>query len=125
MRIAASIVTSISIAGLAHSFPVLAQVQQASSSVSSTAAATPTKSADQSASSSKPELTAEDKRLISEGYKLQMHRGEKLFCKSEHIVGSRFDKNICKSAEQIAAARQASQDGVNAAQRVYVGPGAH
>jgi hypothetical protein len=79
-------------------------------------------SASSSSSSSKPEITADDKRLISQGYKMKYDNGEKLFCKMMTQPGSRFEKSVCQTAAQIQARTDSSKDAFDASRRTYNGP---
>ncbi len=64
----------------------------------------------------KPELTPLDKEMLSRGYKLEMRRGEKYFCRTESDIESRFPKKTCNTAESIEAQRLSSQEAVRAIQ---------
>jgi len=64
----------------------------------------------------KPELTPQDKELISRGYKLEMRHGEKYFCRREQQMGSRFEVKNCDTAESIEAHRQSSQEAMRVIQ---------
>jgi hypothetical protein len=64
----------------------------------------------------KPELTAEDKELMARGYKLEMRRGEKYFCRREQQIGSRFETKSCNTAESIEAQRLNGQEAMRAIQ---------
>ena len=64
-----------------------------------------------------PELTEDEKHLLSHGYKLETRDGRKFFCHSEAQLGTRFSTKVCRSAEQIAATRQNSKDYLNDVQR--------
>jgi len=58
----------------------------------------------------KPELTSQEKELLSRGYKLEMRHGDKYFCRTESDIESRFPRKNCDTAESIEAHRQASQE---------------
>jgi hypothetical protein len=69
---------------------------------------------------------AEVNRLLSQGYKPQKGRGDAvLYCRSEAQVGTRFDKKVCLSAEQIKARTQDSQDAANKFQKDNGNPTVH
>jgi hypothetical protein len=98
----------------------------ATSNAAATAAAPPTKSesapaatpASTTAQTSKnQDLTDDEKKLLSRGYKLETRGGQKFFCHSETLVGSRFPTKTCRTAEQMAAIRQNSKDYLNDVQR--------
>jgi hypothetical protein len=43
-----------------------------------------------------------EKRYLAEGYKLEMHNGEKLFCRREEELGSRLGgQKVCSTAQQL------------------------
>jgi hypothetical protein len=58
----------------------------------------------------KPELTPQDKELLSRGYKLEMRHGEKYFCRTETQIDSRFPVRNCDTAQSIEAQRASSQE---------------
>jgi hypothetical protein len=78
-------------------------------------ATTPAKPAP-TAIDTKPELTPEDKELISRGYKLEMRHGEKYFCRRESQMDSRFQIKSCNTAESIEAQRLSSQEALRTIQ---------
>jgi hypothetical protein len=87
----------------------------AATPAASTAAATtqPGSAATQpgSAAATRPgELTALEKRLLSQGYKLEMHKDLKYFCRTEAPLGSRFEHKTCQTEAQIQATTQTSKD---------------
>ena len=50
---------------------------------------------------------AEVNRLLAQGYKPQKGRGDNvLYCRSEAPLGSRLEKKVCLSADQIKAVQQ-------------------
>jgi hypothetical protein len=63
-----------------------------------------------------PEVDQLEKHFLSEGYKLEMHNGEKYFCRREEELGSRLGgKKVCSTGQQLQAtereARAAYQRG--------------
>jgi hypothetical protein len=64
----------------------------------------------------KPELTPDEKELISRGYKLEMHDGEKFFCRKEQQLGSRFEHKICDTAQSAQLRRAEGQEAVRVIQ---------
>lgn len=87
----------------------------ATPSAPAAAAASPSKATAQPPKT--PELTADEKNLLSHGYKLETRDGKKYFCHSESQLGTRFSTKVCRSEEQIAATRQNSKDYLNDVQR--------
>jgi hypothetical protein len=63
------------------------------------------------------DLTDDEKKLLSQGYKLETRGGQKFFCRSETLVGSRFPTKTCRTAAQMAVVRQNSKDYLNDVQR--------
>jgi hypothetical protein len=63
------------------------------------------------------DLTDDEKNLLSRGYKLETRGGQKFFCRSETLVGSRFPTKTCRTAAQMAVVRQNSKDYLNDVQR--------
>ena len=64
----------------------------------------------------KPELTPQEKELLSRGYKLEMRHGEKYFCIREAQIGSRFENKNCDTAQSIEARRLDSQEALRVIQ---------
>ena len=60
----------------------------------------------------KPKLTREDQELTSLGYKVEMRRGQKWFCRRETQLGSHFELKNCNTAESIQAHRDTSMEEV-------------
>jgi len=57
----------------------------------------------------KPSMMDIDKKLRSQGYKVEIRRGgEKIYCRTEAIVGTRFDHKVCATAEEMAAMQQSA-----------------
>jgi hypothetical protein len=76
------------------------------------------------ADAGKAEQPLEDRELISHGYKLRMHNGEKWFCRREEELGSRLGgKMQCNTAAEIQAQRLAAQDAVRQMQTNKPGMG--
>jgi hypothetical protein len=51
-----------------------------------------------------------EKHFLAEGYKEEMHNGEKLFCRREQPMGSRLGAaKTCGTAEQLAANEREAQ----------------
>jgi hypothetical protein len=59
--------------------------------------------------SAKPELTTQEKEMISRGYKLEMRHGEKYFCRKEAPIGSRFEIKTCDTSQSIQAHQDSGQ----------------
>jgi hypothetical protein len=65
----------------------------------------------------KPAVDPEENRLISQGYKPEMRNGQKVFCRREASLGSRFETKMCATAEQLKSVSQNGKDIVEDAQR--------
>jgi hypothetical protein len=51
-----------------------------------------------------------DKHFLSEGYKIEMHGGTKLFCRREEELGSRLGgQKVCSTAQQLQATEREAQ----------------
>jgi hypothetical protein len=69
---------------------------------------------------------AEVNRLLAQGYKPQRGRGDNvLYCRSEAPLGSRLEKKVCLSADQIKAVQQDSKDITEKLQRNAGNPAGH
>jgi hypothetical protein len=65
----------------------------------------------------KAEEDALEKHFLAEGYKMEMHNGEKLFCRREQQLGSRLgDHKNCGTAEQLNFTEQEAQAAVQRGQ---------
>jgi len=73
----------------------------ASAQSSSTSASKPA-----AASADAQALTDDEKRLLSEGYKLRIMDGEKRFCRRESVLGSNLEKTVCTTADRVARSRE-------------------
>lgn len=123
MRLVVSLLTSIAISVLT---PALAD-PPASATSAAPAAATPapaaasaTPSATPSASQPaavKPSVDVEaakmdqaEKHFLAEGYKIEMHHGEKYFCRREEQLGSRLGgEKHCSTAQELLYTEEDSQ----------------
>jgi hypothetical protein len=71
----------------------------------------------------KPELTYEEQRLVSKGYKLNMRNGEKWFCRRELALGSRVAaQNVCGTASMLLQSRTNQQNDLRDVQKKLVNP---
>jgi hypothetical protein len=69
----------------------------------------------------KPELTYEEQRLVSKGYKLNMRNGEKWFCRRELGLGSRVAaQNVCGTAAMLLQSRTDQQNDLRDAQKKLI-----
>jgi hypothetical protein len=84
----------------------------------------PASSAKPAPSNSPQELTDEEKKLLSKGYHLEVHGGQKTFCRREAELGSHFERKVCGTPEQLGAIRQTSRDLLENSQR-NIQPGGH
>ena len=67
---------------------------------------------------------AEVNRLLSQGYKPRKGRGDDvLYCRSEPQLGSRFEKKVCLTGEQIKTATQDGKDTTRVLERNLGNPG--
>ena len=57
-----------------------------------------------------PAAAMELKKLAAAGYKPEMHGTEIYFCRKEQLLGSRFAKKICNTADELDRITQDSQD---------------
>jgi hypothetical protein len=76
-------------------------------------------------SSNSQDLTEDEKRLISRGYRLEVKNGQKTFCRREVVLGSHFEKKVCGTAEQLAESQQTSREVIENTQLHRTNPMAH
>jgi hypothetical protein len=75
------------------------------------------------AHSSNPQhLTADEKRLISRGYRLEVQNGQKTFCRREVVLGSHLEKKVCGTADQLAQAQRTGREVTENSQRRGTNP---
>jgi hypothetical protein len=65
-----------------------------------------------------PAIDQYERHFLAEGYKLEMHNGEKLFCRSEELLGSHLGgRKVCSSLEQLKANEPGARESVERWQR--------
>jgi len=70
-----------------------------------------------------PEFDVLEKHFLSEGYKLEMHNGEKYFCRREDELGSRLGGHkACSTAQQLMVTEQESKAAYTRGQMQQVNP---
>jgi hypothetical protein len=61
-----------------------------------------------------PEVDQVDKHFLSEGYRMEMHNGEKVFCRREDVLGSRLGaQKVCSTAQQLTATERQAKASVD------------
>jgi hypothetical protein len=61
-----------------------------------------------------PEIDQVDKHFLSEGYKMEMHHGEKVFCRREEVLGSRLGaQKVCSTALQLTETERQAKASVD------------
>jgi len=58
------------------------------------------------------------KKLRAAGYKPEAHGDEVVFCRREPVLGTKFQRKVCNTAEQLEAQASTGQDEVEEMQRV-------
>lgn len=59
-----------------------------------------------------------DKRLRAQGYKPTTSNGIVRYCRQEQVIGSRFERSICGTPEELDMAAQIGKDATETMQRV-------
>ncbi|MBS0422627.1 MAG: hypothetical protein JSR66_33280 [Proteobacteria bacterium] len=102
---------------------------------STTPATTPSTATDKTATTAKDgtktvKLVAGDaaaderlKKLRAAGYKAEMHGSDVVFCRKELVLGSRFEKKVCNTAEELDNQMANGRDLVESSQRNGLGLG--
>jgi len=120
MRLVVGLLTCIALggAGLAWADPPAsaATPTPAPAQTSAPAAATPVANATSTpAAGTNPPVVVEgtkeadplEKHFLAEGYKIEMHNGEKYFCRREETLGTRLGgQKVCGTAQQLQATEQ-------------------
>jgi hypothetical protein len=106
--------------------PPPAPTQPAASSVAAPAAPAAAPSTASAASTSHDAAAAVDPRekmLKARGYHVEMRLGEKLYCRSEQVLGSRVPgKKICGTADELQDREHSSKEMTESAQRMQLNP---
>jgi len=63
------------------------------------------------------------KKLRAAGYRAEMHGNEVVFCRKQPVLGSRFEKKVCNTAEEIDNQMSNGRDVVENTQRNGLGVG--
>jgi len=71
------------------------------------------------------ELTAAEKNLLSQGYKMRLIDGEKRFCRKETVLGSNLERTVCTTPAQVAESQRTGRDITEQIQRNQVNPHGH
>jgi hypothetical protein len=107
--------------------PAPAESAAAASSATPATSSTPaTATATAATSTAASGVSAEDdKRLRSAGYKRTVQNGQTYYCKSEQVLGSRFEHKVCRTPEQVSADRNQGRDETTRSQvQTYNAPAA-
>lgn len=63
---------------------------------------------------STPEVDTLEKHFLSEGYKIEMHHGEKYFCRREEQLGTRLGgQKVCGTVQELQANERQAQASVD------------
>jgi hypothetical protein len=82
----------------------------ASSTANEAATKTPAKTTATAASDTKSTTNADEKRILSAGYKKKTQNGQTFYCRKETPIGSRFESERCETAEEMAMRAQQGKD---------------
>jgi hypothetical protein len=70
-----------------------------------------------------PTVDPYEKHFLAEGYKLEMHNGTKLLCRSEEVLGSRLGGlKLCSTLEQLKATETGTRESIERWQRTGAAP---
>jgi hypothetical protein len=64
-----------------------------------------------------PPTTDLDKRLRAQGYKVETRGDEIFYCRNEAIIGTRFERKVCATSEQLASMQQKGADATSKMQK--------
>jgi hypothetical protein len=82
----------------------------ASSTANEAAAKAAAKETATAASDAKSKTDADEKRYLAAGYKRKTQNGQTFYCRKETPIGSRFETERCRSAEDMAMQAQQGKD---------------
>lgn len=97
----------------------------ASPSAAHSPAPTSPASAAAAAVPAKLDIDADEQALRSQGFKPEMVRGQKLFCRNEQKLGSHFEQKRCGTVEQLKALTRAARELTENGQRLQTNPPGH
>jgi len=85
----------------------------------------PTTQPERTATPAAPALSAQEQRLLSQGYKPHMRDGEKIYCRRESELGSRISTvQHCGSVAELTTTTQDGKDYLRT-QRTQINPVGH
>jgi hypothetical protein len=122
MRFIVGMLASVSVAAvsLALADPPAAPDSSAAAAAQAAPAATPGSAAGTPTASVNVTAQADqmEKHFVSEGYKIEMHHGDKYFCRREEVLGSRLGgQKYCSTLEQLTAHEAEAKELVERSQR--------
>jgi len=134
MRIIIGLFTVLSVGALSQAMatdpPAEAPKAATSASAPSSTTSTSTDKTTTTATTKTVKLVAGDvaaderlKKLRAAGYKAEMHGSDVVFCRKEPVVGSRFDKKVCNTAEELDNQMANGRDLLETTQRNGLGLG--
>ncbi len=105
--------------------PAAAAPAAAAPAAADTTGGTPAHSANATATPA-PAIDPREKHLLSQGYKPQMVKGEKVFCKREAVMGSRTETvSHCGTVDQLASETRLSREATENSQRIQLPSSGH
>ena len=122
MRIAIALLTLLGAAAAAQADQPAATPAAAPSSAVPAAAATSAAASSAADSAAKPSVTVQgtpvedplEKHFLSEGYKMEMRNGEKVFCRREEQIGTRLGgAKVCGTVQELNLREREAQQVVN------------
>ena len=67
-----------------------------------------------------------EKHFLAEGYKMELHNGEKMFCRMEEPPGSRLEaRKVCSTLDQLKATETGTREWIARGQRISTNPKGH
>jgi hypothetical protein len=83
----------------------------------------PTASATGASHEATAAIEPREKRLRLKGYRLEMRHGEKMYCRSEEVLGSRVaGRKVCGTVEELENREHLSQEMIGNVQRQQLNP---
>lgn len=105
--------------------PAAAAPAAAAPAAADTTGGTPAHSANATATPA-PAIDPREKHLLSQGYKPQMVKGERVFCKREAVMGSRTETvSHCGTVDQLLSETRLSREATENSQRIQLPSSGH
>jgi hypothetical protein len=120
MRLINSVPALLAAFAMSQSFadePSPSPAAPAATAPATSAAATAATAAAAADAAKAADLEAQTKKMKALGYKPEVQNGQTVYCRREQVLGTRFDKKMCGTAEDLARQAEQSKEQLEHVQR--------